>query len=97
MVILIGILVLAKAPLILTACLISAVLATLIGFVINNRFTKLSLHSVGMAGCVTVLCLTLTRAWSFLDPIRFFGWLGKNSSKTSYPASDIDWLDRASN
>jgi len=75
MVLLIGILVLAKAPLILTACLISAVLATLIGFVINNRFTKLSLHSVGMAGCVTVLCLTLPLLGLCMIPFALLvGW-----------------------
>ena len=75
MVLLVGILVWTKAPLILIACLVSAVLATLIGFVINNRFTKLSLHSVGMAGCVTVLCLTvpaLGLAFVLFAPI--VGW-----------------------
>jgi membrane-associated phospholipid phosphatase len=59
MVLLVAILVLGKAPLILTACLVSAVLATLVSFAINYRFTKLSLHSVGMAGCTTVLILTV--------------------------------------
>lgn len=46
-----------KAPFILIACLISAILATVAGFAINQRFTKLSLHSIGMAGCATVLLL----------------------------------------
>ena len=57
LVVLLTILVLAKAPLVLTACLISAVLSTAIGYVIN-RYTKLSLHSAAMAGCTTVLILT---------------------------------------
>jgi len=75
MALLIGILVLAKAPLILTACLVSAILATLIGFVINNRFTKLSLHSVGMAGCVTVLCLTFpVLGLAFIPFAPLLGW-----------------------
>lgn len=52
------ILVLGKAPLILTACMVSVILTTVVGFVINQRLTKLSLHSVGMAGCATVLILT---------------------------------------
>jgi membrane-associated phospholipid phosphatase len=56
--ILLTILVLGKAPLILTACIIAVILTTVIGFVINHYFTKLSLHSVGMAGCATVLLLT---------------------------------------
>ncbi len=58
-ILLIVILVLGKAPSILIACLTSAVLATLIGFVINARFTKLSLHSVAIAGCTSVMILTL--------------------------------------
>ncbi len=58
LVVLLIILVLGKAPLILTACLASAVLSTAIGYGIN-RFTKLSLHSAAMAGCTTVLLLTL--------------------------------------
>ena len=75
MVLLIGILVWTKAPLILIACLVSAVLATLIGFVINNRFTKLSLHSVGMAGCVTVLCLTVPAlGLAFVPFTPLVGW-----------------------
>jgi membrane-associated phospholipid phosphatase len=59
LVLLLAILVLGKAPLILIACLVSAVLATLVGSVINHWFTKLSLHSVGVAGCATVLFLTV--------------------------------------
>ncbi len=58
LILLLSILVLGNAPLILIACLASAVIATLVGFVINTRFTKLSLHSIGMAGCATVLVLT---------------------------------------
>ena len=56
--ILLTILVLGKAPLILTACIMAVILTTVIGFVINHYYTKLSLHSVGMAGCATVLLLT---------------------------------------
>jgi membrane-associated phospholipid phosphatase len=56
--ILLTVLVLGKAPLILTACIIAVMLTTVIGFVINHYYTKLSLHSVGMAGCATVLLLT---------------------------------------
>ncbi len=58
LVLLLVIIVSGKAPLILIACIVSAVLATLIGSLINQRFTKLSLHSAGMAGCATVLLLT---------------------------------------
>jgi hypothetical protein len=59
MVVLVALLIFGKAPIILTACLIAATLATAISFMINRRFTKLSLHSVGMAGCATVLILTI--------------------------------------
>ncbi len=58
-VLLLAILVFGKAPLILIACLISAILATVTGFAVNQRFTKLSLHSIGMAGCATVLLLVM--------------------------------------
>lgn len=59
LVLLIAILLLGKAPLILIACLTAAVFATLVGFAINVRFTKLSLHSIAMAGCATVMILTI--------------------------------------
>jgi membrane-associated phospholipid phosphatase len=58
LILLLAALIVGKAPLILIACLVSAVLATLIGYVINLHFTKMSLHSVGVAGCATVLLLT---------------------------------------
>ena len=44
-------------PPIVTACIISAVLATIFGYLVN-RYTKLSLHSAAMAGCTTVLIVT---------------------------------------
>ncbi|MBN2116281.1 MAG: phosphatase PAP2 family protein [Anaerolineales bacterium] len=75
LVLLLVILVLGKAPLILIACLISAVLATVTGFAINQRFTKLSLHSIGMAGCATVLLLVTP--WLGLAMVIFallVGW-----------------------
>lgn len=58
LVILLMILIIGKAPMILTACLVSAVLSTAIAYVIN-RSTKLSLHSAAMAGCTTVLLLSV--------------------------------------
>jgi len=59
LVLLLAILILGSAPLILIACLVSAILTTIVGFAINVRITKLSLHSIGMAGCATVLILTV--------------------------------------
>lgn len=56
---LLAILIWGKAPTILLACLVSALAATVIASLINHRFTKLSLHSVGMAGYTTVLLLTV--------------------------------------
>jgi len=57
LVLLLVILIVGKAPAVITACLVSAVLSTGISFVIN-RYTKLSLHSAAMAGCATVLLMT---------------------------------------
>ncbi|MBI1792639.1 MAG: phosphatase PAP2 family protein [Chloroflexi bacterium] len=55
---LLAILIWGKAPTILLACLLSALAANVIASFINHQFTKLSLHSVGMAGYATVLLLT---------------------------------------
>lgn len=57
LVILLAVLIIGKAPVIIIACLISAVIATAIGYWVN-RFTKLSLHSAAMAGCTAVLLWT---------------------------------------
>ncbi|MBL8080438.1 MAG: hypothetical protein JNM55_20880 [Anaerolineales bacterium] len=54
-----AILVFGKAPTVLIASLISVVLATLISFIINRRFTKLSLHTFGVSGCAAILLLTV--------------------------------------
>ncbi len=59
MVVLLAVLVFSRAPIILIACFVSATLAIVFGFVINSYFTKLSLHSVAMAGCAVVLILTV--------------------------------------
>jgi len=57
LVILLVILIIWKAPVVIIACLVSAVIATGLGYVIN-RVTKLSLHSAAMAGCTAVLLWT---------------------------------------
>jgi membrane-associated phospholipid phosphatase len=57
LVILLAVLIIGNAPVVIIACLISAVIATALGFWIN-RYTKLSLHSAAMAGCTAVLLLT---------------------------------------
>jgi len=57
LVVLLLILIFGGAPRIITACLVAAVMATVLGYIIN-RYTKLSLHSTAMAGCTTVLLLT---------------------------------------
>jgi membrane-associated phospholipid phosphatase len=56
-VILLAVLIISKAPAVIIACLVSAVIATVLGYVIN-RYTKLSLHSAAMAGCTAVLLWT---------------------------------------
>lgn len=57
LVILLTVLIIGKAPAVIIACLISAVIATALGYWIN-RYTKLSLHSAAMAGCTAVLLWT---------------------------------------
>jgi membrane-associated phospholipid phosphatase len=57
LVILLAVLVIGKAPVVIIACLISAVIATALGYWIN-RYTKLSLHSAAMAGCTAVVLWT---------------------------------------
>lgn len=57
LVILLAVLIIGKAPVVIIACLISAVIATTLGYWVN-RYTKLSLHSAAMAGCTAVLLWT---------------------------------------
>jgi membrane-associated phospholipid phosphatase len=57
LVILLAVLIIGKAPVVIITCLISAVIATALGYWIN-RYTKLSLHSAAMAGCTAVLLWT---------------------------------------
>jgi membrane-associated phospholipid phosphatase len=57
LVVLLVVLIAFKAPLVIVACLVSAVIATGLGYLIN-RYTKLSLHSAAMAGCIAVLLWT---------------------------------------
>ena len=57
LVILLAVLIIGKAPVVIIACLVSAVIATVLGYVIN-RYTKLSLHSAAIAGCTAVLLWT---------------------------------------
>ncbi|MEN4011371.1 MAG: hypothetical protein ROW48_05015 [Bellilinea sp.] len=57
LVILLAVLIIGNAPVVIIACLVSAVIATALGYWIN-RYTKLSLHSAAMAGCTAVLLWT---------------------------------------
>lgn len=57
LVILLAVLIIGKAPVVIITCLVSAVIATVLGYWIN-RYTKLSLHSAAMAGCTAVLLWT---------------------------------------
>ena len=57
LVILLAVLIIGKAPVVIIACLISAVIATALGYWVN-RYTKLSLHSAALAGCTAVLLWT---------------------------------------
>jgi membrane-associated phospholipid phosphatase len=67
-------LIVGKAPAVLTACLVSAFVATGFGFVIN-RLTKLSIHSAAMAGCAAVLLWTMPIFGAILAIFApFVGW-----------------------
>lgn len=57
LVILLVVLIIGKAPVVIIACLISAVIATALGYWVNH-YTKLSLHSAAMAGCTAVFLWT---------------------------------------
>jgi membrane-associated phospholipid phosphatase len=59
LVILLVVLIIGKAPVVIIDCLISAVIATALGYWVNH-YTKLSLHSAAMAGCTAVLLWTAT-------------------------------------
>ena len=92
MLILLTILILGKAPVVLTACWISAVLTTVIGYVINHRFTKLSLHSVSMAGCAAVLCLTTPLLGLITLPfVSLVGWARIRLKYHTPPQILIGW------
>jgi hypothetical protein len=74
-ILLVIILVLGKAPLILIASLTAAALSVVIASVINRRFTKLSLHMIGISGFTTVLLVTappLGLAMALFIPL--LGW-----------------------
>lgn len=55
---LITVLILGKAPRAFLAGTLSGVLALSIAFLINRRYTKVSLHSMGISTCTVILLLT---------------------------------------
>jgi hypothetical protein len=59
LVFLLVILLVGKAPMVLIASLVAVALATLVAFVINRRFTKLSLHTFGISGAAAILFLSV--------------------------------------
>ncbi|MDD5369137.1 MAG: hypothetical protein PHQ40_08630 [Anaerolineaceae bacterium] len=74
LVVLLVILTLGHAPAIFRACLVSAVIATMIGTLINLR-TKISMHAAAVAGCTAVLLWTVPIAgFIFLVCMPLVGW-----------------------
>lgn len=72
---LIAILNLFGAPRIAVGCLYAAALAIAVGALINRAFTKISLHSVAMAGCAAVLFFVSPAAGAILGLVALLvGW-----------------------
>lgn len=72
---LIAILNLFGAPRIALGCLYAAAFAIAVGALINRAFTKISLHSVAMAGCAAVLFFVSPAAGAILSLITLLvGW-----------------------
>lgn len=61
-------------PLVVTACIVSGVLANGVGMLIN-RFTKISVHSAAMAGCTAVLLVFApVVGWVMVFATLITGW-----------------------
>jgi membrane-associated phospholipid phosphatase len=75
LILLVAILVLGQAPRIFIAGALAGVLALAIAFVINRKFTKLSLHTIGISACTTILFLTTPQLGMILALfIPLVGW-----------------------
>lgn len=73
--VLIALLNLYGAPRIALGCLYAAAFAIAVGALINRTFTKISLHSVAMAGCAAVLFFVSPAAGVILSLIALLvGW-----------------------
>lgn len=63
------------APRIAVGCLYAAALAIAVGALINRAFTKISLHSVAMAGCAAVLFFVSPAAGAIVSLVALLvGW-----------------------
>ncbi len=64
-------------PVVVTACIVSGVLANGLGMLIN-RFTKISVHSAAMAGCTAVLLVFApVVGWVMVFATLSTGWARK--------------------
>lgn len=71
---LVVILAIGNPPVVVTACIVSGVLANGVGMFIN-RFTKISVHSAAMAGCTAVLLVfTPIVGWVMVIATLITGW-----------------------
>jgi membrane-associated phospholipid phosphatase len=74
-IVLITILVLGKAPRPFLASTLAGVLALAVAFLINRRYTKVSLHSMGISTCTAILLLTTPQLGILLGLfIPLVGW-----------------------
>jgi membrane-associated phospholipid phosphatase len=74
-IVLITILVLGKAPRAFLASTLAGVLALAVAFLINRRYTKVSLHSMGISTCTVILLLTTPQLGILLGLfIPLVGW-----------------------
>lgn len=74
---LVVILAVSNPPVVVTACIVSGVLANGLGMLIN-RFTKISVHSAAMAGCTAVLLVFApVVGWVMVFATLITGWARK--------------------
>ncbi len=77
LVVLVVILAVGDPPVVVTACIVSGVLANGLGMLIN-RFTKISVHSAAMAGCTAVLLVFApVVGWVMVFATLITGWARK--------------------
>jgi hypothetical protein len=90
---LIAILTLSGAPRIAIGCLYAAAFAIFVGATINRALTKISLHSVTMAGCTAILFFVSPTAGLLFSPITLLvGWARIHLNRHTAGQVSLGWL-----